>query len=116
MKTALIAMLAALPLMVAASGNAEAKTRVQLYFGTPYYDTYMGPDYRHYPGRGWYKRDRGYNQQISCDRARNILRNNGYRNVKSRDCDGRTYSFLATRNGRSINVYVNARTGAFWRG
>ena len=48
--------------------------------------------------------------------AKRIVRNNGFRNVATRECDGRTYTFTANRNGHRILVFVNSRTGAVWRG
>ena len=33
---------------------AEAKTRVGIYFGVPFYDYQVGPGWRYYDGYGWY--------------------------------------------------------------
>ena len=116
MRKSIIASAARGPLCFGMTGIAEAKPRIEFYFGVPYYDYEVGPDYRFYPGRGWY-RDRYYgDRRISCQRARSILRNNGYRNILTRECDGRPYTFRATRSGRNVVVYVNSRSGAIWRG
>jgi hypothetical protein len=56
----------------------------------------------------------GYDR-LSCGEARAKVRYSGYRNVSTIECNGRTYTFEATRRGRDITVYVNSRTGAMWR-
>jgi hypothetical protein len=121
MKKTIFGILASVMLMGGAATVAEAKTNFSLYFGVPYYDQRLGDDYRYYPNRGWYRddtrlRNRGYGR-ISCNQARNLVRERGYRNVIVRDCGGRTYAFNARRNNNNrVIVYVNARTGAVWRG
>ncbi len=60
---------------------------------------------------GYYNRGR-----LSCGEARRIVRNNGFRNVETIECNGRTYTFEATRRGRDVTVYVNSRNGRIWRG
>jgi hypothetical protein len=107
------------PLSLAAITPADAKVNFQLYLGVPHYDYRVGPDYSFRPGYGWY--DEGYRGnfrgRISCGEARRIVRENGYRNVRTRECNGSTYTFRATRpNGRTVNVYVNARSGSVSRG
>jgi hypothetical protein len=54
--------------------------------------------------------------RLSCGEARRVVRNSGFRNVSTIECNGRTYTFEATRRGRDVTVYVNSRTGAVWRG
>ena len=49
--------------------------------------------------------------RLSCGEARRIVRNNGFRNVATIECNGRTYTFEATRRGRDVTVFVNSRTG-----
>lgn len=59
----------------------------------------------------------GYgNGRLSCGEARAKVRHSGFRNVSTIECQGRTYTFEATRRGRDVTVYVNSRTGAVWRG
>jgi hypothetical protein len=53
---------------------------------------------------------------LSCGEARAKVRHSGFRNVSTIECNGRTYTFEATRRGRDITIYVNSRTGALWRG
>ena len=124
MKTTLFALAAALPLLGSLAPAADAKVNFDIYFGVPYYSQQIGPDYRFRDGRGWYRDefyvDRRYDDRrsarLSCGEARRIVRRNGFRNVSARECSGRTYTFSATRKGRSVIVYVNARTGSLRRG
>jgi hypothetical protein len=57
----------------------------------------------------------GYGR-LSCGEARARVRQSGFRNVSTIECNGRTYTFEATRRGRDVTVFVNSRTGAVWRG
>ena len=121
MKKTIIGLLAATALFGGLATAADAKIIIR-FGGVPYYDYQMGPDYRYYQGRGWYQYQPG-NQfmsgnrgRISCNEARRMVRNHGFRNVATRECDGRTYTFTATRNGHRILVFVNSRNGAVWRG
>jgi hypothetical protein len=117
MKKLVLALACVAPLAFATVTPAEAKVNFQLYLGVPHYDYQVGPDYRYRRGYGWYRDDfrRDYGR-LSCNEARRLVRDRGYRNVVARDCDGRTYAFRATRpNGRIVNVYVDARSGALSR-
>ena len=121
MKKTIIGLLAAGALFGGLASMAEAK--VSVYFGgIPYYDYQMGPDYRYYDGRGWYRYEPGVRFQfgnrgrISCGEARRIVRDRGYRNVAVRECQGRTYTFTARRGGHRILLYVNSLNGRVWRG
>jgi hypothetical protein len=96
---------------------AEADTKVKVYLGMPHYGYQVGPDYRFRDGYGWYRPIGVYHRgRISCGEARRIVRNSGFRNVDTVECNGRTYTFEATRRGRDVTVFVNSRTGAVWRG
>ena len=97
--------------------GAEAKTNVKIYLGLPHYGYQVGPDYRFREGYGWYRPVAVYNRgRLSCGEARARVRHSGFRNVATIECQGRTYTFDATRRGRDVTVYVNSRTGAIWRG
>lgn len=48
---------------------------------------------------------------MSCAGARQLLREDGYRNVVARECDARTYVFGATYGGRHVVLRVNSRNG-----
>jgi hypothetical protein len=117
MKSIFLASAVAATLALALPTGADAKTNVKVYLGVPYYDYQFGPDYRFRDGYGWYQPmgnfDRG---RLSCREARARVRESGFRNVDTIECDGRTYTFEATRRGRDVTVFVNSRTGAIWRG
>ncbi len=115
MKKIVIGLLAAVAITGGMASVAEAKTNFTIYLGEPYYDQRMGPDYRYYDGRGWYRPNK-HRANISCGEAKRIVRDRGFRNVSTRECEGRTYTFVAKRNGHRVLVYVNSRTGALSRG
>ncbi len=93
---------------------AEAKTTVQIYLGYPHYDYQVDPDYRYRKGYGWYRPS--YSGRLSCNQARRQVIDRGFRRVSTIECRGSTYTFRAIRRGEPVRVYVNARTGAVWRG
>jgi len=117
MKSLFLASAAAVVMALALPTAADAKTSVRVFLGVPYYDYQYGPDYRFRVGSGWYAPVGIYNRgRISCGEARRIVRGSGFRNVATIECNGRTYTFEATRRGRDVTVFVNSRTGAVWRG
>ena len=117
MKGLFLASAVATAMALALPTAADAKTQVKVFLGVPYYDYQYGPDYRFREGYGWYAPVGVYNRgRISCGEARRIVRGNGFRNVSTVECNGRTYTFEATRRGRDVTVFVNSRTGAIWRG
>ena len=89
---------------------AEADTKVKVYLGMPHYGYQVGPDYRFRDGYGWYPPLPLGIQLVPR------VRHSGFRNVATIECNGRTYTFEATRRGRDVTVFVNSRTGAVWRG
>ena len=95
---------------------AEAHSNVRIYFGMPHYGYQVGPDYRFRDGYGWYRPMGIYRGRLSCGEARRVVRNRGFRNVATIECNGRTYTFEATRRGRDVTVFVDSRTGDVWRG
>ena len=94
----------------------------QLHFGIPFYSYRVGPDWRFYDGYGWYDYRRHgdfrgrVNNKLTCNQARRLVDRSGYNRVQVRECEGRTYTFRAVRNGKRVTVYVNSRTGNIWRG
>ena len=87
--------------------GAQAGSNVKDFFdrneiGDPYgcYDCY--------PRWGFYR------ARLSCGEAKWRVRHSGFRNVSTIECRGSTYTFDATRKGRDVIVYVNARNGALW--
>ncbi len=69
---------------------AEAKTNVQIFFGTPHYDYQVGPDYRFRDGYGWYRP--AYRGRLSCNQAKRQVLNRGFRRVSTIECRGSTYT------------------------
>jgi hypothetical protein len=111
-----MALVVAAPVASGLAGtNAEAATSVNIYLGMPHYSYQIAPDYVYRNGYGWYRPGR-HLKRLSCGEARRIVSNRGYRNVVARNCSGGTYVFRAVRNDRTAIIYVNARTGAVWRG
>lgn len=113
MKKILLAAALAVGFAVTGPLPANADVNVRIHLGVPHYTYQVGPDYVYRKNYGWY---RGKGSRISCDRARSIVRNSGYRNVDRVECGGATYTFRATRNGKRQLIYVNSRTGGMWRG
>ena len=95
---------------------AEAKTNVKIFFGVPHYGYQAGPDYLYRDGYGWYRPVGIHRGRLSCGEARRAVRNSGFRNVDTIECNGRTYTFEATRRGRDVTVFVDSRNGRIWRG
>lgn len=102
---------------------AEAHSNFKLYFGQSHHGYNGGPGYGYGYGNGYgngYGRyHRGYNNnrnRISCGEARREVRNRGYHDVRTIECNGSTYTFRGWRNGRSFQLLVNSRSGAVWRG
>jgi hypothetical protein len=118
MKSLFLAAAAATVMAFAMPTAAEADVKV--YLGMPHYDYRVAPGWRYREGYGWYDPiviDRGFIRgRLSCGEARRIVRRSGFRNVETIECNGRTYTFEATRRGRDVTVFVNSRNGRIWRG
>ncbi len=114
MKKFLISSALALSFAFAAPVPGEAATSVRIYLGLPHYSYQIGPDYEYRRGYGWYRAKNA--RRVSCDRARSLVRNRGYRNVQVIECQGATYTFRAVRNGKRYKLFVNSRSGGIWRG
>lgn len=122
LKSLMIACSVAVSALLMTTG-ADAKTRVGIYFGVPFYDYQVGPGWRYYNGYGWYDYGR-YGEfryhnrdRMSCGEARRMVDRSGYNRVRVVECSGRTYTFRAlNRRGNPVTVYVNSRSGAIWRG
>jgi hypothetical protein len=67
--------------------------------------------YRDYDDDDDYRRGR----RLKCWEARRILRDRGYREIDTLDCNGRIYRFEASRRGNSYLLGVNSATGAVSR-
>lgn len=60
-------------------------------------------------------RDHG-NDKISCNTARHMVRERGYKVVKTKSCITPVYQFWVVRKGRTFIVYVDPRTRSLWQG
>ena len=119
MKSILFALALSAPIALAMApvpAQAHTSVKFKLFFGEPYYTYRAGPDYVYRKGYGWHRNRVMIRNKLSCGDARSIVRNHGYRITSTRDCSGTTYVFSTTAKGKAHLVYVNARTGAFWRG
>jgi len=119
MKGLFLATAVAATLAFAMPTTADA-AKVKIYLGgIPHYGYQLGPDYIYRDGYGWYQDSRYYKNnrgRLSCGEARRVVRNSGFRNVATIECNGRTYTFEATRRGRDVTVFVDSRTGRISRG
>jgi hypothetical protein len=52
-----------------------------------------------------------YSDRISCRQAKNIVRNEGFHQVRALDCEGRQYQFRASYKGRPVIVVISSRSG-----
>jgi hypothetical protein len=126
MKKTYLSVIAATLLLCAGPGLAEADANFTLYSGLPYLNEQVVSDYKHYQSIDWYPDGDQYDdrpdygdrpnrgQQMSCNQARRLVRDSGYRNVDTKDCSGKIYMFSGRRDGRQVFIYVKARTGETW--
>ena len=62
-------------------------------------------------------RDRHHdNDRISCNTAKHMVRERGYKLVKTKSCITPVYQFWVVRKGRTFIVYVDPRTRSLWQG
>jgi hypothetical protein len=48
---------------------------------------------------------------VSCDKARGIVAEYGFKDIKADSCSGKTYGFSATRDGKSFSIKIVAANG-----
>jgi hypothetical protein len=108
--------------LVASTGAADAKTKIGIYFGVPFYDAPIQDGYLYEPDYGWYApeyrpawRRHHSVSRVSCGQAARELRNSGFRGVRAIECQGRTYTFSARKGNRSLTLSYDARTGNYYR-
>lgn len=53
---------------------------------------------------------------VDCVTARKIVREEGYRDVRARDCSGEAYLFRAERNGHVVHLRIDRENGRITRG
>jgi hypothetical protein len=118
MKKMMMAAALALSALTAGAGMgitpaaADTNVKFRVVLGVPYYSYRAGPDYVYRSGYGWYRPGKA---RLSCSRAQDRVRANGYRAVDRVECGGGTYTFRGTKNGKRFTVYVNARNGSVYR-
>lgn len=110
---------------LAVAAPAEAKTNIYLGIGVgspgytydPSYDYAPPPPprrHRHHPRPVYAEPDYGYYQEdygVSCGQGRRIVRNSGFYNVQTIECDGQNFKYEAERRGRTYIVKLDSRTG-----
>lgn len=124
MITKSILAVSAIATTLAVAAPAEAKVHIYVGIGTPGYvydpsydyappppprpryiphprPVYVEPDY------GYYQEDYG----VSCGQGRRIVRNSGFYNVQTIECDGQNFKYEAERRGRTYIVKLDSRTG-----
>src|SRR5258705_9460695 len=105
MRNIIVASAFAAALALALPTAADAATNVKIYLGVPHYSYQVGPDYLYRPNYGWYMPS-GIHGRLSCGEAKSRVRNHGFRNVATIECQGRTYTFNARRGDHHVIVYV----------
>lgn len=85
----------------------------------PHHRPHLGYWYGFTPffyGPGYYDYDDNYGRYtMSCGSAKARLARNGYRSIVTKDCVGRQYQFVASKNGHKYRIKFNAYTGGFTR-
>jgi hypothetical protein len=110
LRNSLCAAALAVPMMLAGASQSMADTDVDVRFGIGL----PGYGYSHSDYDDDYSFHRPY-RRLSCWQARQLVRDRGFRRVRTVECHGRVYTFEARRRGRIVLVSVNSRTGAVWR-
>ena len=112
---------------------AEAKVKVTIGIGDPggycyyNYDPFRCGSYGYYPRPGYfvphsgygygddygdgYGDGYGYRDRVSCREARGILRDRGYRDVRSTNCGGKLHTFIARKRGEVFRIRIYSRNG-----
>ncbi len=134
LKSTIAAGFAAVTMLLLPGAPAEAKTKIVIGIGSPYYGGYYGGSYcynrpykcrpaprpyyfKYAPTRYYYDYDyrydyrRKHSAKLSCNAAAKIVDSSGFNHVSKRDCSGSVYSFNAKRKGKSYRVSVSAQTG-----
>jgi hypothetical protein len=131
LKTIIAAGLAAATFAFMPVSPAEAKTKIIIGIGTPGYGYGYGNNYCYnHPRRcgGWAPRPHYYlcaappsglrlydyapvRHKLSCGAARNLVDHSGFNKVKATECNGKVYTFRASKKGHRYVVKVNSVTG-----
>lgn len=98
---------------------AEAKVKVHIGVGQPGGYCYYNYDPFRCDGYGYYSRPEhfvphpgyGYQDRVSCHEARWIVRERGFRDVRTTNCGGKLHAFIAKKRGGIFRVKVYSRNG-----
>jgi deoxyribodipyrimidine photolyase len=93
-KLSQLALIAALFALATPDTAAEAKMKIRLH---DHDNRHQGDD------------------KISCNTARHMVRERGFKIVRVKSCISNVYSFYAVRKGRTYIFYVDAFTRSLWR-
>ena len=121
----LLAVSAIAAVLTGFAATADAKTKIIIGVNVPgitYDDPYYEPDYlygddyqyryqkkRRYPV---YQEYQDNYRRLSCNQVRRSLKRRGWGYIEVQDCEGRYYSYIAVRHGRSYLLQVSSRNGA----
>ena len=94
-KLSAFALMAALVALAVPDMAADAKTKIRIH---EHNSRHHGDD------------------KISCNTARHMVRERGFKTVKVKSCISNVYSFYAVRNGHTYIFYVDAFTRSLWQG
>jgi hypothetical protein len=98
---------------------AEAKVKVHIGVGQPggycyyNYDPFRCGGYGYYSGPEHFVPHPGYGYQdrVSCNEARWIVRERGFRDVRTTNCGGKLHAIIAKKRGGIFRVKVYSRNG-----
>ena len=98
---------------------AEAKVKVHVDIWQPggycYYnhDPFRCGGYGYYPQPGYFvpNPDYDYGNRVSCKEARWIVRERGFRDVRTTGCGGKFHTFIAKKRGGVFRIKVYSRNG-----
>ena len=96
---------------------AEAKVKVQIWQSGGYcyynHDPFRCGGYGYYPRPGYFVPHPayGYRDRVSCGEARSIVRERGYRDVRTTNCGGKLYTFIGKRKGGLFRIAVYSKNG-----
>lgn len=98
---------------------AEAKVKVHVDIWQPggycYYnhDPFRCGGYGYYPRPGYFvpHADYDYRNRVSCNEARWIVRERGFRDVRTANCGGKLYTFIGKRKGGIFRIAVYSKNG-----
>lgn len=101
---------------------AEAKVKVHVDIWQPggychyNYDPYRCSGYGYYPRPGYFvpHPDYDYRNRVSCSEARWIVRDRGFRDVRTVDCGGKTHTFIAKKKGGVFRIKVYSKNGRIY--